>query len=84
MTRPATQEDDAMVSTLAHISPHLLGIFMLALACVPLVFVWQDHQRRKGEKSRVSQLRREARVAAELRGRSAEAPLDLIQNLARR
>lgn len=58
-----------MVSTFAHISPHLLGLFMLALACVPLVFVLQDRQRRATEQKRMARLRREARVAAELRGR---------------
>lgn len=58
-----------MGSSLMHISPHLLGAFMLALACVPLVFVWQDRQRRDGEKKRLSKLRQEARIAAELRTR---------------
>jgi hypothetical protein len=58
-----------MVSSFAHISPHLLGLFMLALACVPLVFVLQDKQRRATEQKRMAQLRREARIAAELRGR---------------
>ena len=73
-----------MISTLAHISPHLLGAFMLALACIPLIFVWQDHTRRKGEKARVTQLRREARVAAELRVRGAALRLNEVQGLAQR
>jgi hypothetical protein len=63
-----------MVSTFAHISPHLLGLFMLALACVPLVFVLQDRHRRAAEQKRMAQLRREARVAAELRGRDNAKP----------
>lgn len=63
-----------MVSTIAHVSPHLLGLFMLALACVPLVFVLQDRHRRAAEQKRVSQLRREARIAAELRGRGEVKP----------
>lgn len=71
-----------MVSTLAHISPHLLGIFMLALACIPLIFVWQDHQRRVSERKRMSQLRREARIAAELRARDEKASAGLVQGWA--
>lgn len=71
-----------MVSTLAHISPHLLGVFMLALACIPLVFVWQDHQRRVNERERVSQLRREARIAAELRARDEKVSQSLVQGWA--
>ena len=73
-----------MISTLAHISPHLLGAFMLALACIPLIFVWQDHMRRKSEKVRVTQLRREARVAAELRVRGAALRLNEVQGLVQR
>jgi hypothetical protein len=71
-----------MVSTFAHISPHLLGIFMLALACVPLIFVWQDHRRRSAERSRMRLLRREARVAAELRAREGETAGSLVQGWA--
>lgn len=71
-----------MVSTLAHISPHVLGLFMLALACVPLIFVLQDHRRRNAEKSRLSLLRREARVAAQLRPREGEAAPGLVQDWA--
>ncbi len=64
-----------MVSTLAHISPHLLGLFMLALACVPLVFILQDRKRRTTERKRVALLRHEARLAAELHGRGQAKPL---------
>jgi len=46
-----------MVGTFAHISPYLLGAFMFALACVPLVFVLHDSQRRSAEKKRMAQLR---------------------------
>ena len=62
-----------MGSSLMHISPHLLGVFMLALACVPLIFVWQDSQHRDGEKKRLVKLRQEARIAAELRTRGLQA-----------
>jgi hypothetical protein len=78
----ALKELEMMVGTLAHISPHLLGLFMLALACVPLVFVWQDHHRREGEKKRMGELRREARVAAELRAQAAPAARGLMQGWA--
>jgi hypothetical protein len=64
-----------MFSSFAHVSPHLLGLFMLALACVPLVFVVQDRKRRAAEQKRMTQLRREARVAAELQGRGPQQPL---------
>lgn len=64
-----------MLSSFAHISPHLLGLFMLALACVPLVFVLQDRKRRAVEQKRMAQLRREARVAAELQVRAPQKPL---------
>ncbi|MEI6161399.1 MAG: hypothetical protein WCP77_16305 [Roseococcus sp.] len=71
-----------MVSTFAHISPHLLGAFMLALACVPLIFVLQDSQRRSTEKKRMALLRREARLAAELRGRGTSSKPDLVEGWA--
>lgn len=64
-----------MLSSFAHISPHLLGLFMLALACVPLVFVVQDRRRRAVEQKRMAQLRREARLTAELHGRGPQKPL---------
>jgi len=54
-----------MFTSFADVSPQMLGIFMLALACVPLIFVWQDSHRRKGEKRRLSELRREARLASQ-------------------
>lgn len=60
-----------MISTLAHMSPHLLGAFMLALACVPLIFVVQDNRRRAAERKRMAALRHEARIQAELHGRAA-------------
>jgi hypothetical protein len=60
-----------MISTFAHISPHLLGAFMLALACVPLIFVLQDNHRRSADRKRVAELRREARLQAELHSRGA-------------
>jgi hypothetical protein len=66
-----------MVSTFAQHSPHLLGGFMLALACVPLIFIWQDRKRRAGDQRPMGKLRHEARIAAELRGRSA-AKLDSL------
>jgi len=68
-----------MVSTLANIWPHLLGLFMLALACVPLIFVWQDSHRRQGEKKRLSALRREVRLAAQLHRPVSGAPAALVQ-----
>ena len=69
-----------MGSSFTHVSPYLLGVFMLALACIPLVFVVQDTLRRNTEKKRVSDLRREARVAAELRSRGAHANLGLTED----
>ena len=71
-----------MVSTLAHISPYLLGAFMLALACIPLIFVLQDTQRRSAERRRVAQLRREARLAAELHVRGIESKPDFVEGWA--
>lgn len=71
-----------MVSTFAHISPHLLGAFMLALACVPLIFVLQDSRRRSAEKKRMAQLRREARLAAELHGRGAVTKPSMVEGWA--
>ncbi|MDB5413646.1 MAG: hypothetical protein JWR10_1981 [Rubritepida sp.] len=58
-----------MVGNLEYIAPHVLGVFMIALACIPLVFVWQDRGRKLVEQKRVGKLRREARIAAELRAR---------------
>ena len=37
-----------------------------------LVFVWQDSQRKDGEKKRLGKLRQEARIAAELRTRGQQ------------
>ena len=69
-------------SSLAHISPHMLGLFMLALACVPLIFVWQDSLRRQSDKKRLSALRREARAAAQLHGSAKQLPAALVQGWA--
>jgi len=71
-----------MVSTLAHISPHLLGLFMLALACIPLIFVWKDRQRRQSWKKRLAALRHEARLAARLRNPAIEGDTGLVQGWA--
>lgn len=51
---------------LEEIAPHLLGAFMIALACVPLVFVWQDRGRRQAERSRLT--KRAAPADARLAG----------------
>ncbi len=58
-----------MLVGLEELAPHMLGVFMIALACIPLVFVWQDHRRRQAERSRVAKLQHEARIAARLRER---------------
>lgn len=71
-----------MVGTFAHISPYLLGAFMFALACVPLVFVLHDSQRRSAEKKRMAQLRHEARIAAELHGRGAATKPGMVEDWA--
>lgn len=53
-----------MYTEIQDVAPHLLGMFMIALACVPLVFVWQDrgpaagrasmrHARRVADRSRL-------------------------------
>lgn len=62
-----------MLLDLQAIAPHMLGVFMIALACVPLVFVWQDRGRRTMERNRITRLQREARVAARLRARGMPA-----------
>lgn len=56
---------------LQQVAPHMLGAFMIALACIPLVFAWQDRNRRQADKERVARLQREARVTARLRAQSA-------------
>lgn len=55
-----------MFAGLEEIAPHLLGIFMIALACIPLVFVWQDRRQRRGEAARMQRPDRapRARLAA--------------------
>lgn len=60
-----------MLVGLEELAPHMLGVFMIALACIPLVFVWQDRGRKQAERERLTKLHREARVAAQLRGRGA-------------
>ena len=63
-----------MLVGLEDLAPHMLGVFMIALACIPLVFVWQDRGRKQADRQRVASLQREARVAARLRSRGvAEA-----------
>lgn len=56
-----------MLPDLQNVAPHMLGVFMIALACIPLVFVWQDRGRKQADRDRVAKLQREARVAARLR-----------------
>ncbi|WP_421994885.1 hypothetical protein [Roseococcus sp.] len=40
-----------MLIELEEIAPHVLGMFMIALACIPLVFVWQDRGRKTGKRA---------------------------------
>jgi nicotinamide riboside transporter PnuC len=58
-----------MLLDLQEIAPHMLGVFMIALACIPLVFVWQDRGRKQADQDRVAKLRQEARLTARLRSR---------------
>lgn len=58
-----------MSLSLLQLSPALLSLFMLSLALVPLAIAWQDGRRRSARSRRVHELRREAQVSAELRGR---------------
>lgn len=51
-----------MGSELAHLAPHFLGTFMITLACVPLVFIWQDRKRRQAQQGQMRRLRQQARV----------------------
>lgn len=60
-----------MLLDLEELAPHMLGVFMIALACIPLVFVWQDRGRKQAERDRVARLQREARLAARLRAQGA-------------
>jgi hypothetical protein len=39
-----------MFIDLEELAPHLLGVFMIALACIPLIFVWQDRCRKRTAK----------------------------------
>ncbi|MDB5375777.1 MAG: hypothetical protein JWR00_223 [Rubritepida sp.] len=45
-----------MFIDLEELAPHLLGVFMIALACIPLIFVWQDRGRKQA--SRAQKLKR--------------------------
>ncbi len=71
---------------LEELAPHMLGVFMIALACIPLVFVWQDRGRKQADRERIAKLQQEARLAARLRARgTAEAEARLAEDwLARR
>ncbi len=40
-----------MFIDLEELAPHLLGVFMIALACIPLVFVWQDRGRKQTKRA---------------------------------
>jgi len=62
-----------MLLDLEEFAPHMLGVFMIALACIPLVFVWQDRGRKQADRERVAGLQREARVAARLRAKGASS-----------
>lgn len=41
-----------MIVGLEGIAPHMLGAFMITLACIPLAFVWQDRGRRRADRER--------------------------------
>jgi nicotinamide riboside transporter PnuC len=43
-----------MFIDLEELAPHLLGVFMIALACIPLVFVWQDRGRKQAVRERMA------------------------------
>jgi len=53
-----------MISEFTHLAPHFLGLFMIALACVPVIFILQDRHR--------LQLRRTTRGAREAASRRTE------------
>lgn len=40
-----------MFIDLEELAPHMLGVFMIALACIPLVFVWQDRSRKQARRA---------------------------------
>ncbi len=70
-----------MLVDLEELAPHMLGVFMIALACIPLVFVWQDRGRKQADRDRIAKLQREARLAARLRARgTAEAEPRLAED----
>ena len=60
-----------MANLTMSLAPHVLTFFMLLLAGVPLALVWQDSRRRAQASQRLSILRREARISAQLRGGAA-------------
>lgn len=40
-----------MIGEFTHLAPHALGVFMVALACVPVLFVLQDRHRLQSQKT---------------------------------
>ena len=58
--------------TLTH---HMLGVFMLVLALLPVTLVWRDARQRERQAARMAELRRAARLGAELRRRAPARPL---------
>lgn len=65
-----------MLADLQHIASPLLSMFMVALAFFPLVFVWQDRNRKQADRRHVQKLQHEARLAERLRLRRLEADPD--------
>jgi hypothetical protein len=57
-----------MFIDLEELAPHLLGVFMIALACIPLVFVWQDRGRKQAIRERMTK-----RIQAPVTGRTGLA-----------
>lgn len=55
------------MTSMTHLAPTLLMLFMLALAVGPLALAWQDQRRRAQVAERLRALRQEARVSATLR-----------------
>ncbi|MFL1461555.1 hypothetical protein ACI6QG_05085 [Roseococcus sp. DSY-14] len=58
------------------LSTGMLGLFMMALALLPVVLVWRDARGKAQEARRLAALRQDARVTAELRRR---APVPALQ-----
>lgn len=61
-----------MSAALLYLADEILMSFMLVLALVPVGFLWQDSRRRQEEQRRLRSLKREARLAAQLRSRQDE------------